>query len=169
MSDNFLINEQITFSRVTVIDQEGRKLGEFLKTDALRLAEEAELDLVLVGTDSDRPICKIMDFDKFIYHQKKSEKKSSSSVVKIKEIEFKLQTDQGYIDIKTKQARKFLETGNKVKFATTLKGRETAHANIVYDRCLSIISELESVSEIEVHPKMSDRTMIMILVPKREK
>lgn len=168
MNDKLLVNDQIRFSRVMVIDHEGRKLGEFLKQDAISLAETEGLDLVLVDDNPEKPICKLMDFDKFVYHQKKKEKenKSSSAAVKMKEIEFKLQTDQGYIDIKTKQAQKFLANGNKVKFGTTLKGREAAHANIVFDRCMSIYESLIDYCDIEFGPKMMGKEMSMILTPK---
>jgi translation initiation factor IF-3 len=165
-SKKFVVNEEIKAKRVVVIDDNGDKLGEFLKEDAISLAYAKEMDLVVVSED-EKPICRVMDFGKFLYDQKKKAKKNTSHSIETKEIQFGFQTEQGYIDIKSAQARKFLERGDKVKLTIKFSGRESSHLNLIYKKCMNFFHSLEDVAEIESQPKVGDRQINMILALKK--
>jgi translation initiation factor IF-3 len=160
-------NHDIKIPRVIVINSQGEKLGEFLIKDAIKIAENDGLDLVLVGS-GDKPVCKIMDLGKFLYEQKKQEKlkKTNSKTVDVKEIKFGLQTEQGYIDLKSNQARKFLERGDKVKVTINFRGRESSHINIMREKCIDFFKSLEDIAQVESPPKVGGDNVNMILIKK---
>lgn len=162
----FLTNEEIKAKRVLVIDNDGNKLGEFLREDALRLSEEQGLDLVMVD-DNEKPVCRIMDFGKFLYEQKKKAKKSSSHTIEVKEIQFGFQTEENYVNIKSNQARKFLERGDKVKVVIKFVGREASHLNMIRQKCMAFYEGLSDIADIESQPKLGDRQINMILALKK--
>lgn len=162
----FSVNEDIKAQRVIVIGFDGSKKGEFLKSDAIKLAESEGLDLVLVG-DGEKPICKIMDFGKYLYDQKKKLKANVSHSVETKEIRFGLQTDEGYLDIKANQARGFLNKGDKVKVAVKFRGREIAHLDIIRNKCLAFFDKLQDIAEMEQPPKITGNNVSMMLVVKK--
>lgn len=165
-SNKLPINREIQASRMVVIDVDGTKLGEFLKEDAVRLAEKVDLDLVMVS-EGDKPVCRIMDYGKFLYEQKKKAKQNSSHSIETKEIKLGYQTEQNYIDIKTAQARKFLERGDKVKVTIQFVGREIAHTDLIRKKCLGVYDALKDIADVESPPKMAGRQMNMILVAKK--
>lgn len=165
-SEGLPINEDIRAPRIVLIDQEGNLRGEFLRLDALKLAEEEGYDLVMVG-DGPKPTCKLMDYGKYLYAQKKKSKNNTSPTIKNKEIKFNFQTDDSYVDIKTKQARGFLEDGNRVKFSIKFLGRQAHHMNLMLERCEKIYSDLQDVSEVESPPKNMGDHILMILGPKK--
>ncbi len=160
------INREIQASRVVVIGSDGAKLGEFLKEDAVKLAEKENLDLVMVS-EGDKPICRIMDYGKFLYDQKKKAKQNSSHNIETKEIKLGYQTEEDHINIKTNQARKFLERGDKVKVTVQFVGREIAHLDLIRKKCLGVYDALKDIADMESPPKMSGRQMNMILVAKK--
>lgn len=165
-SEGLPINEEIRAHRVVVIDQEGNLKGEYLRLDALKLAEEEGLDLVMVG-DGQKPTCRIMDYGKWIYSQKKKTKNNSAPTIKNKEIKFNFQTDDNYVKIKTKQARDFLQDGNRVKFSIKFLGRQSHHMSLMMERCHKIYTELQDVGEVESPPKNMGDHILMIIGPKR--
>lgn len=160
-----LINRDIRARRVVLIDSDGNRCGEFLRNDAISKAEDEGLDLVAVGGTSSLPVCKIMDYGKYLYSKKKSAKKSS--VVKLKEVKIGFQSDDSYVELKTKQAEKFLLAGNKVKFTIRFRGREGSHADVMFARCLSIKDSLSSISIVDSEPQRGRRQISMILSPKK--
>lgn len=166
----FLANDEIKARRVIVIDVKGEKLGEFLRNDALKLAEERDLDLVQVE-ESEKPVCRLMDYGKFLYDQKKKAKKnaanSAQQAVELKEIQLSFQTEQDYINIKSQQARKFLSRGDRVKLVIKFSGRESAHMNLIYGKCRSFFDSLSDISDIESPPRIGERQVHMILCPKK--
>mgnify|MGYP003452749234 CR=1 len=168
MNDKFLSNQDIKATRVVVIDSNGQKLGEFLRKDALQLAEEANLDLVQVS-DGERPTCKIIDLGKMLYEHRKKSKLNISKVKtnKLKEIQFGIQTDDNYMDIKAKQAKEWLNEGNRVKVSIQIKGREINHLKLFEEKSLAFHSKLADVSDMEVRPKLAGNKVEMILTTKK--
>lgn len=160
------INREIPANRVVLIGVDGTKLGEFLKEDAVRLAEKENLDLVMVS-DGDKPTCRIMDYGKFLYEQKKRAKQNTSHNIETKEIKLGFNTEQDYINIKTNQARKFLERGDKVKVTIQFVGREVSHLDLIRKKCLSVYETLKDVAEMEAPPKVNGRQINMILVARK--
>lgn len=164
-SHSYFVNENIKAARVIVISNDGARLGEFLKADAIHLAEDRDLDLVLVS-EGEKPVCRIMDFGKFLYEQKKKEKQNKSHKVDVKEIKFGFQTEEDYIRIKANQARKFLEDGDKVKVSIKFVGREAQHMKLIFQKCYEFYKGLEDIAEFESKPKAGDQTVHMILAKK---
>jgi translation initiation factor IF-3 len=152
---------------VLVIDEEGKKLGEFLTEDAVRLAEERGLDLIEVAPDGRPPVCKIADYGKVKYERKKKDAQARKNQVQvqIKEVKLRPKTDEHDIAVKVRHARRFLEEGNKVKVTIRFRGRELAHRDIGSQQCLRMAKECEDLGAIEAHPRMDGRQMFMILAP----
>jgi translation initiation factor IF-3 len=161
-----LVNKEIRANRVIVINPDGEKMGEFLTRDAINLASEQGLDLVQVSHD-DRPTCKMMDYGKFLYDQKKKAKKSkaASASVKTKEIRLRPKTEENDVQTLVNRARKFLEKGYKVKVTVRYKGREGAHLDLVREQCLNVYERLKDVSKIDDQPKKLGRQFSMTLAP----
>lgn len=128
--DFYQVNQQIRDREVRLIDASGNMVGVMPSVQALRLAEDADLDLVKISPNAVPPVCKIMDYSKFKYEQAKKEKENrrNQTVVELKEIRLSMTIDVGDIAVKTKQCLKFLEQGNKVKVSIRMKGRENARS-----------------------------------------
>lgn len=165
-SDRIPANREIKSHRVVLIGSNGSKLGEFLRDDAIAMAEAEGLDLVLVN-DAEKPICKIMDLGKYLYEQKKKQKKNASNSFDVKEIKLNFTAEQNYVDLKTKQARNFLEKGDKVKVTVQFKGREGTHLELVKRKIFLIFKDLEDIAEMESPPKFGDRQICMTLAFKK--
>jgi translation initiation factor IF-3 len=167
-TDSHRVNEQIRISQVRVVDQNGQMLGILATPDALKVAYDAGLDLVEVAPTERPPVCRILDYGKFKYEQKrKSAKNTKSHQVQIKEIRVRPKTGEHDIQFKTKQARGFLEEKDKVKLSVVFRGRENAHHERGREILQNIIAALEDVSKIEKHPQMEGgRSMMAILTPK---
>ncbi len=152
------------------MDEEGIMVGVVPIEDAQRRAYDANLDLVLISPSPDNPVCKIMDYGKFIFEQekKKREAKRNQKVVNIKEIQLKLTTEEHDFDVKVRNARRFLEAGDRVKVVIRFRGREMAHT----DQGYGVMDEFaEAVSDIGVIDRASSaegRNMIMFLAPAKE-
>lgn len=161
------VNYRIRVPRVLVIDEEGKKLGEFLTEDAIRLAEERGLDLIEVAPNGRPPVCRIQDYGKLKYEKKKKDAvaRKHQVQVQIKEVKLRPKTDEHDIGVKVRHARRFLEEGNKVKVTIRFRGRELAHRDIGAQQCMRMAKECEDLSTIEAHPRMDGRQMFMILVP----
>ena len=165
-TDDIRVNDEIRARRVTVVTADGVKLGEYLIGDALRMAEDEGLDLVEVSSDSEKSICKIMDFSKWAYQQKKRQKQNSSDTIQVKEIHLSAAIDEHDINVKVKKAREFLERGDKVKFFLKFKGRETAHIRLGFEKINSIYDKLKDVGTIESEPKMAGAAMLSMTLMK---
>jgi translation initiation factor IF-3 len=170
--DSNRVNEQIRVPRVLLIDEMGKKLGEFLTEDAVQLAKDRQLDLVEVQPNASPPVCKILDYGKLKYEKKKRDRENrrNQATTTTKEIRLRPKTDDHDIDVKARNARKFLEAGNKVKVTIRFRGREHAHRDIGADQCfriLDVVNEDAEIAEIESQPRMEGRQMFMILSPVR--
>lgn len=133
------------------------------------MADEADLDLVMISPNANPPVCKIMDLGKYIYEQTKKEKeaKKKQKVVDVKEIRFGLSIEENDIAIKAKKARKFLEDGDKVKVTVRFKGREVQLSHMANKILDNFVSKLEDVCVIEKPAKHEGKNMIMVLAPKK--
>ena len=164
-----MINEQIRDKEVRVISAEGEQLGVMSSKEALKLAKEAELDLVKIAPTAKPPVCKITDYGKYRYEQARREKeaKKKQKVIDIKEVRLSPNIDTNDLNTKVSQARKFLAKGDKVKVTVRFRGRELAHMSIGKDILDDFAAKLEDVANIEKAPKVEGRSMIMFLTEKR--
>lgn len=169
ISKNYIVNEDIKKKEVRLLSKDGEQLGIFSSKEALKLADEAELDLVMISPNANPPVCKIMDLGKFIYEQSKKEKeaKKKQKVINVKEIRVSLTIEENDIAIKAKKARKFLLDGDKVKVTVRFRGREMELGHIAQKILDNFQGKLEDVSIIEKQPKREGRSMTMILGPKK--
>ena len=162
------INDQIRLSPIRVVDQEGKMLGVIPTSEAMRTAMDSGLDLVEVAPNERPPVCRIMDYGKFKYEQKRKAANSAKQhQVQLKEIRLRPKTGEHDIDFKVKQAREFLVHKDKVKFNVQFKGRENAHHDRGREMLASIIEQLQDVSKVEKTPSMEGgRNMTAVLSPK---
>jgi len=161
------INLHIRVPRVLLIDMDGAKLGQFLTRDALQLARDRGLDLVEVAPNARPPVCRIIDYGKMKYEKKKreAEARKNRTVTLLKEVKVRPKTGDHDMNVKIKQARRFLNDGNKVKVTVRFRGREHAHHNIGADKCRKVARECKDLGFIETRPRMEGRQMTMILSP----
>jgi translation initiation factor IF-3 len=169
ISKEFQLNEEIREKEIRVIASDGAQLGVILTSDALKMAEEKELDLVMISPNANPPVCKIMDFGKFIYEQSKKDKeaKKNQKIVNIKEIRFSPNIEEHDITIKANNARRFLLDGDKVKVTVRFRGREAEYSHLGRKILDNFVLKVEDVSIIEKPAKLEGRNMILILAPKR--
>lgn len=168
-----LINEQIRAKEVMLIGPNGEQLGTKPIKDALTLASYAGFDLVLMNGNATPAVCKIMDYNKFKYENKKrakeNMKKQRESNLDMKEYRLSVTIDIHDFNTRVKNASKYLEKGHKVKVQIRFKGRELAHTNLGKDVLLRFADAVKDTADIEQHPKLEGRFMSMILMPKKEK
>ena len=164
------MNEQITAPQVRLIDAEGEPVGIVAIAEALRLSEEADLDLVEIAPLAEPPVCRIMDIGKFKYAESKKqhEAKLKQKQVQIKEVKFRPGTDEGDYNIKLRNLIKFLADGDKTKVTLRFRGREIAHQQIGMQLMERIRQDLNDHGIVEQFPKMEGRQMVMMLSPKRK-
>jgi len=166
-----LINEQIKLKEMMVIGPNGEQLGIKSKKDALILASYAGFDLVLMSENSNPPVCKIMDYNKFKYEKKKktkeAQKKQREAMVDIKEFRLSVTIDKHDFDVRVNNAKKALLKGDKVKATIRFKGRQIAHPELAKDVLDRFAEVLSDVADIEVQPKMEGRGIFMQLTPKK--
>ncbi len=162
------INQRIRVPEVRVVAEDGSMLGILATQDALKRAQEHGLDLVEVDPKAMPPVCKILDFGKYKYDEKKKarEAKRKQAVVDIKEIKLRPKTDDHDLDFKTRAARRFMEAGHKVKFTVRFRGREITHPEKAHEQLDWIVQQCEEVANVEVRPIMEQRTMTLLMAPK---
>ncbi|MCL2447587.1 MAG: translation initiation factor IF-3 [Polyangiaceae bacterium] len=162
------VNHRIRVPEVRVIDADGSMLGVLQTHEALRKAQEQGLDLVEVNPKAEPPVCKILDFGKYKYEEKKKQAQArrNQSVVEIKEIKLRPKTDDHDIAFKVKAARRFLEAGHKVKFTVRFRGREITHPEKAHEQLDIILKALDDVGNVETRPSMEARAMSLIVAPK---
>ena len=165
------LNEEIRDKELRVIGADGAQLGIMSAAQANQIAEEQGLDLVKISPNAVPPVCKIMDYSKFCFDQKKREKeaKKNQRVVEIKEIRMSPSIDTNDFNTKVKAALKFLSDGNRVKVSVRFRGREMAHTNIGEKLLLNFAEECSEVANMEKNPKLDGRFMAMFLSPKNTK
>lgn len=163
------MNEEIRAKEIRVISDDGEQLGVLLTKDALNLAEGKELDLVVISPNATPPVCKIMDFGKYVYEQQKKEKeaKKKQKVINIKEIRLSATIEDHDITIKSNNARKFLLDGDKVKVTVRFRGREIENSKVGHKILNSFVEKLGDDCVVEKPAKQEGRNMILILAPKR--
>ena len=165
------LNEEIRDKEVRVIGSDGAQLGIMSSAQANAMAEEQGMDLVKISPNAVPPVCKIMDYSKFCYDQKKREKdaKKNQKVVEIKEIRMSPSIDTNDLNTKIKAAQKFLADGNRVKVSIRFRGREMAHTNIGEKILLDFAAACAENANMEKNPKLEGRFMAMFLTPKNSK
>jgi translation initiation factor IF-3 len=166
-----MVNDGIRAREVRLIGANGDQLGIKSRQEALEIAARSNLDLVLVAANAKPPVCRIMDYGKFRFEQQKKDKEArkNQKIISIKEVRFSPTIDEHDFNTKLKNARKFLEKGDKVKASIRFKGRAITHKEIG-QRVLDRFSKAcEDLSTIESHPKMDGRSMFLVLAPKVEK
>ena len=165
------INEEIRDKEVRVIDNAGQQLGVMSSQEALKLAEEQDLDLVKIAPGANPPVCKIMDYGKFRFEQAKKEKEArkNQKVVEVKEIRMSPGIDTNDFNVKLKNAQKFLADGDRVKVTVRFRGREMAHTNIGEQLLVKFGQECSQIATVEKNPKLDGRHMTMFLSPKATK
>ena len=165
------INGEINVPEVRLIGVENEQLGIVRVTDAMRMAEEQQVDLVEISPTAEPPVAKLMDYGKFKYQeQKKShEAKLKQKVIEVKEIKFRPQTDEHDYVVKMRNVKRFLEEGDKCKITLRFRGREMAHQEFGMRLLERVRDEVTELSQVEAMPKMEGRQMIMVLAAKRKK
>ena len=162
------INEEILDKEVRLIGDQGEQLGIMSAADALRIAEEKELDLVKIAPGSNPPVCKIMDYGKYRFEQTKKEKeaKKNQRIVEIKEIRMSPGIDTNDFNTKLKNAQKFLADGDRVKVSVRFRGREMAHTEIGATLLKDFAAQCAEIANMDKAPKLEGRNMSMFLSPK---
>ncbi|MGE5658208.1 MAG: translation initiation factor IF-3 [Actinomycetota bacterium] len=163
------INENIRFPRIRVIDSDGAQLGILLPKEALQLAAEKELDLVLVSDKADPPVCRIIDYGKFKFEQEKKarEAKRKQHTADVKEVKMRYTIEEHDYQVRLSQANRFLKAGDKVKATIQFRGREIQHSNLAEDLLKRMATDLQTVAEVQQFPKKEGRSMMMLLSPKK--
>jgi translation initiation factor IF-3 len=162
------VNERIRVREIRVIGSDSEQLGVMTPEEAIALAQEEGLDLVEVAANSRPPVCRIMDYGKYKYEQKKKKTNRPSHAATLKEIKLRPGTDQHDLNFKLNNVRKFLIEGDKVKVTVMFRGREMVHKSRGRDQLEEVIKQLGSVAKMENPPRMEGRFMSMILIGDRE-
>ena len=170
-TQDFRVNEMIRIEAVRVIGTQGENLGIMQTKEALRLAREKDLDLVEISPNANPPVCKIVDFGKFLYERTKKEKEVSKSQVKIevKEIRLRPKTNEHHRGFKTRSARRWLLENKKVRVTIRFRGREITYPEIALEDLKEIAEELDDIATIEQAPKLEGRVMSMLMSPNPKK
>ncbi len=162
------INERIRFPKIRVIDSDGGQLGVITPQEAIRIAEEQELDLVLVSDKADPPVCRIMDHGKYKFEQEKKarEAKKKQHTADVKEVKMRYKIEEHDYQVRVNQAKRFLDAGDKVKATITFRGREIQHSDLAEDLLKKMAGDLQDFAELQQAPKKEGRNMMMLLSPK---
>ena len=165
------LNEEIRDKEIRLIGADGAQLGIMSSAEANAMAEEQGMDLVKISPNAVPPVCKIMDYSKFCYDQKKREKdaKKNQKVVEVKEIRMSPSIDTNDFNTKVKAAQKFLADGNRVKVSVRFRGREMAHTNLGEKLLMDFADSCSETANMEKNPKLEGRFMAIFLAPKNSK
>lgn len=164
---NYRVNDAIRVPQVRLIGPEGENIGVVTIEEARKVARDAELDLVEVAPNSQPPVCRVMDFGKFIYERAKKEREARKAQTKIevKEIRLRPKTNEHHRDLKVRDARRWLEDGMKVKVRIRFRGREITYPEIALNDLKEIAEDLSDIAIVEQSPGLEGRTMLMVLAP----
>jgi translation initiation factor IF-3 len=170
-ASSFRVNEQIRVKEVRLIGADGENVGVVATEEARRMAREAGFDLVEVAPNAEPPVCRIMDFGKFIYERTKKEREARKAQTKIevKEIRLRPKTNVHHRSFKVRDARRWLEDGMKVKVRIRFRGREIDYLDLAMVDLKEVAEELADVSMVESPPVLEGRSMLMLLAPTRGK
>lgn len=161
------MNEDIVDAQIRLVGDSGEQLGIVTAVEARGIAVERGLDLVEIAPNAEPPVCRLMDYGKFLYSKskKKQESKKKQKQITVKEIKFRPGTDIGDYDIKVRNLTRFLEAGNKVKVTLRFRGREMAHQELGMEMLKRVEDALQKIGVVEQMPKMEGRQMVMVLAP----
>ncbi|HSW14036.1 MAG TPA: translation initiation factor IF-3 [Solimonas sp.] len=162
-------NGQINVPRVRVIAADGEQVGIMLTRDAIAKAEADGLDLVEVSPNAEPPVCKIMDYGKYLYAKDKAAHaaKRKQKQIQVKEVKFRPATEEADYQTKLRNITRFLEEGDKVKVTIRFRGREMAHAELGFEVMNRLKTELDELAVVEQQPKMEGRQSIMVISPRK--
>ncbi|HSG59209.1 MAG TPA: translation initiation factor IF-3 [Woeseiaceae bacterium] len=162
-------NEEIEAQEVRVIDASGEQAGVMPLGEAIELARKVDLDLVEVAPTADPPVCRIMDFGKYLFEQNKKAQSArrKQKQVHVKEIKFRPGTEEGDYQVKLRKLVEFLESGDKAKVTLRFRGREMAHQELGANLLARVREDLEEVGTVEQMPQMEGRQMVMVMAPKK--
>ncbi|UTR15564.1 translation initiation factor IF-3 [Salipaludibacillus sp. LMS25] len=165
------VNENIRAREVRLIGANGDQIGVKTKQEALDMARNADLDLVMVAPNAKPPVCRIMDYGKYRFEQQKKDKEArkKQKVINIKEVRLSPNIEDHDFNTKLRNARKFLSKGDKVKAAIRFRGRAITHSELGRDVLMKLAEECKDISTIESKPKMEGRSMFLVLAPTAEK
>ncbi|MFQ5684424.1 MAG: translation initiation factor IF-3 [Candidatus Binatia bacterium] len=168
MARDSRINHQIRAPEVRVIGSEGDQLGVMPLHKALRMAENQALDLVEVAQEAQPPVCRLMDYGKYRYLQRKKtqEGKKKQTFVAVKEVKIRSRTDQHDVVYKVRNIRRFIERGQRVKVSVFFRGREIAHPELGRQMLNGVLGQLEDIAKLDIAPRLEGRSMAMLLTPK---
>jgi len=168
-TSNFRVNEGIRVPEVRLIGPTGENLGVVQIKDALRIARDAEMDLVEVAAAAKPPVCRVMDFGKFLYERTKKEREArkAQTRIEIKEIRLRPKTNEHHRSFKTRDARRWLLDGMKVRVTVRFRGREISYPELALEDLREVAEELSDISTIEQAPAMEGRVMTMVLTPSK--
>ncbi|NTW05799.1 MAG: translation initiation factor IF-3 [Peptococcaceae bacterium] len=171
ISKDFRINEEIRVREVRLVDTEGGQLGIMPIRDALKIADENQLDLVEIAPQAKPPVCRIMDFGKYKYEQSKKEKETrkKQKVIEVKEIKMRPNIEDHDFQVKVKNAERFLKEGDKVKASIIFRGREIVHTQLGRQLLVRLAEEIKELGMVERQPKLEGKNMIMIISPLQDK
>lgn len=166
-ANEFRVNEGIRVAEVRLIGPDGGNVGVVPIRQALQIARDAEMDLVEVSPGATPPVCRVMDFGKFIYEKTKKEReaKKAQTKIEVKEIRLRPKTNEAHRGFKVDDARRWLNQGHKVRVTVKFRGREMDYPEIALEDLREIAHDLSDVATIEVPPQMEGRTMLVVLVP----
>ncbi len=162
------INEDISVAQVRLVDENGEQVGVVSTDDALQRAGNAGLDLVEVSPNAEPPVCKIIDYGKLKYQEqkKKNEARKKQKTIDVKEIKLRPNIDTHDYDVKMRNARRFIDDGDKVKVTLRFRGREMAHQDLGAQVLQRVRDELDEIAKVEQMPKMEGRQMVMVMSPR---
>jgi len=152
---------------VRLIGSRGEQIGVVDRNEALNMAADEGLDLVEVSPNAEPPVCKIMDYGKYLYQKKRKVRQSSQkqATTQMKELRFRPETDPHDLEIKVNKARKFLEKGNRVQFTVFFRGRQMMHRDQGYEALESVTEALDDIAKVEREPKFSGKRLTMVVAP----
>jgi len=159
------VNERIRIPRVRLIDNTGNQVGVVSRDEALNLAKAKSLDLVEIAPHERPPVCKIMDYGKYLYQEKQKQKQKKQKAIKVKELKLGVKIQEHDYLTKLKFAREFLENGNRLKIRIFFRGREIVHQNMGKQILERIKDDVSDIAKVELSPKMEGRQMVMQFIP----
>lgn len=165
------MNEDIRVPEVRLIDGEGEQRGVMPTREAQAIADEAGLELVEVSPNAEPPVCRVMDYGKFVFEERKKQQiaKKKQKVIHVKEIKFRPGTESGDYQVKLRNLIKFLEDGDRVKVTLRFRGREMAHQELGRDLLKRVEADLQEYGKVDHFPKMEGRQMVMQIAPLKKK
>lgn len=164
------VNDEINVSQVRLINADGEQLGVVSTADAKRIAYEAELDLVEVSANASPPVCRVMDYGKYLFEEnkKKHAAKKKQKQIQVKEVKFRPVTEEGDYQVKLRNLIRFLNDGDKAKVTLRYRGREVMHQDLGMRLLERVKADLQGVGVVEQQPKMEGRQMVMVIAPAKK-